>query len=179
VERRVFLALFAVAVLGVAVNSCSGHPRRRGPSDVGHVDARRDGVNVAFRQRQGISNPTYIVLVNISTGKTTMLAAIITGGIDDAVRNGWTAFTKPESPYLKQVRTRAPDGTLRQVTPLGSSSSITAIGDDGTVIFPNGQRYLATPGGVPQAISSSLGTVLWRDGGFVEILGRWAYGIVP
>ncbi|CAN5913348.1 hypothetical protein BH11GEM2_BH11GEM2_21350 [soil metagenome] len=37
-------------------------------------------MNVVFRQRQGISNPTYIVLVNISMGKTTVLADNYYGG---------------------------------------------------------------------------------------------------
>jgi hypothetical protein len=60
------------------------------------------------------------------------------------LNEGWLAFTKNDIAGASQVWTRSPTGTLRQVSIFGSSSTIDAIGSDGSMVFFNGgSRYYA------------------------------------
>jgi hypothetical protein len=53
------------------------------------------------------------------------------------------------------------------------SCQINAIGDDGTVVFKAGsQRFLVTASGTPVNVASSLGTVVWREGSFYQLVGN-------
>jgi hypothetical protein len=101
-------------------------------------------------------------------------------GRDYQVNAGWIAYTKTDAGGVFQVWTRSPAGLERQVSALGTSSSLEALAPDGSVVFQNGSmRYTATPTGDPVGAMSTLGRVIWRDGRFVVLLGRGLYYLTP
>jgi hypothetical protein len=105
---------------------------------------------------------------------------------DEAVNALWTAFTKSDASLVRQVWTRSPAGTQRAVSNFGASSVIEAVAPDGSVVFRTadwrsnpGSRYLAGPSGSPVRVGREWGTVRWRDGRFVLLLGNAAFAVEP
>jgi hypothetical protein len=148
-----------------------------------NVFPRTDGSNVAFlRQTQRYAPPQAEIWLLAGSSLEKLAADIgdIWPDVDYAVNGGWTAFTKGDPSGYRQVWTRAPDGSLRQVSTFGTASQIRALAPDGRVVFENGNnRFLASPGSAPMRVGYSIGTVLWRDGRFVELLGGSAFEVVP
>lgn len=141
-----------------------------------------DGVNVVWRNR-ALCCGTAGILFHDGTAATT-LAPQSTQNVSPPTsylaNNGWTAFTKPDANNVMQVWTRSPAGALFQVTSYVTESLIRGLGADGTVIFENGtRRYLVSPGGAPRDLMGTTGTVLWRDGRFVVLIGRTAFSVTP
>lgn len=140
-----------------------------------------DGVNVVYTQYDKCCE--YKVMLHDSTGEAPLTPGLSQRPVvrrDYAVNAGWTAFTMPGTGGVLQVWTRSPTGELRKVSAFGTDSRISVLGSDGSVILENaGRRYLATPVGTPQDVGSTLGTVLWRDGRFVVLIGGTAYEIIP
>jgi hypothetical protein len=98
------------------------------------------------------------------------------------VSNGWVAYLKPDSMQVSQVWRHGPAGD-EQLTFFSSSSSIAALGSDGTVIVSSrvwdGRLYSAVPGQQLRDIAAGFGPVVYRDGGFVEIIGGYALDLAP
>jgi hypothetical protein len=146
-----------------------------------NVDAVTDGINVVYqkvtsyvpgRQSQIVWNP--------GTGELQLAApttASVKSGTSYTARNGWTAFRRVDSSGNAQIWTRSPAGELTAVSPIGVGS-IVELSDDGAVMYLQGtRRYLAEPGAAPRNVASNQGSVIWRDGSFVLLLGRTALRI--
>jgi hypothetical protein len=97
-----------------------------------------------------------------------------------AISNGWIAYLYPDTTNHLQVWRHGPSGE-QQVTFFGTSTTIDAIAPDGTVVLHTdaGRRYIAAPGQQPTDIAASLGSVIYRDAGFVEIIGGYAFDLTP
>lgn len=141
-----------------------------------------DGTSVVFSR----SGPTTRGPYSIMRGDGASLVQLATvteqpyPGRDYTANNGWIAFLKVDAGGTLQVWTRAPDGTLRQVSQFGVPSRIDALADDGSVVFTSGTtRYYAGPTGGITPVGSSLGIVIWRDHSFVLLIGRSAFQISP
>lgn len=96
------------------------------------------------------------------------------------INNGWVAYTDLNGGVV-QVWTYSPTGTKQQLTFLGTDSYIEGLGASGEVIYSNastGLRYLSRPPyAATTSLGTTLGTVLWRDGHFVVILGGSVYQV--
>lgn len=139
-----------------------------------------DGTNVVFLH-SSTSNPD-IWLYNGATTAVLMPGTTpsVRPEVDYRVNGGWTAFTKVDANFVKQVWTRSPTGVLRAVTTLGNSAVIRALGTDGSVVFDSGNdRYFAGSASAPQRVAYAMGSVVWRDGRFLELLGNSAFSISP
>jgi hypothetical protein len=90
-----------------------------------------DGTNVLYF-KSGTGGPSYIGLWR--DGSETLLPM---GNSYDA-NGGWIARTEPDGGGIQQIHTRSPDGTNRTVTSTCTSSTLRALGADGTVIYANG-----------------------------------------
>jgi hypothetical protein len=143
---------------------------------------RTDGVNVLYRKSPccGPSNPR--IALHDGTTETTVgsVRSYANPGDDYAANGGWAAWTSPDAGGVLQVMVRSPGGAVRQVTNFGISSAMEALGVDGTVIFTTGtRRYRVTPTGAPEEFMKRVGTVLWRDDGFVVLVGGSALRLLP
>jgi hypothetical protein len=142
-----------------------------------------DGVNVVFERVPPCCTGSHTEVWLYDGTSLIMLAQsdVTSAPVSDYVVNGgWTAFTTPDASLQRQIWTRSPTGTLQQVSALGRSSFIRALGTDGSVIFDSGNdRYLATSGGLPARIGSSLGSVVWRNGRFLVLIGNSAFTVTP
>jgi hypothetical protein len=141
-----------------------------------------DGTKVVYRRA---TQPNGAVSILMNNGSQSTELAPPQGqprGLDRryAVNGGWTAFTKADGANVLQVWTISPAGDFQQISLFAVGSQIDALGTDGSVVFSTGpKRYLAMPGISPVEVSSSLGQVVWRDGEFIDLLGRSAFRIVP
>jgi len=140
-----------------------------------------DGVHVVYDQFDKCCE--HKIMLHDGTGETALTPGLSQRpivGRDYAVNAGWTAFTMPGTTGVLQIWTRSPTGELRKVSAFGTDSRISVLGSDGSVVFENAnRRYLATPGGTPQDVGSTLGTVRWHDGRFVVLIGSTAFAITP
>ena len=141
-----------------------------------------DGVNVVFLR--SLPQGKVIVLSNgISEAILTPPQNRTTGplpGDDWTVNGGWTAFTITDANNANQLWTRSPTGTISQVSQFAASSVILALGTDGSVVFRvGGRQYLAAPGATPRDVASAVGTVIWRNGQFLDLIGRTVWRILP
>jgi hypothetical protein len=158
---------------------------------------RTDGTNVAFWTAPAgaaLTGPYSLRLRTPSAFETlaqapswwsASLPAPPSPDLDYQVNNGWTAFTRVGPGAAVNVWTRAPDGTLRQVTFSGLRVTIEALGENGDVVFltprsagdPGGRFLAPANGGAPIRVSSRLGRVL-RTGGYWTVLaGPHAFGL--
>jgi hypothetical protein len=143
-----------------------------------------DGTNVVFIHRPWGSSGSDDEIWLYDGATTSVLSpprnkGVVPGG-DYVVNAGWVAFTKIDAAFIAQVWTRSPTGTVRAVSAVGASALIRALASDGSVVFDGGtSRYLAGPASAPQRISAANGTVVWRDGRFVMLLGNSAFAISP
>jgi hypothetical protein len=75
----------------------------------------------------------------------TVLSNALTGAVPPThyeAAGGWVAYAVMDGGGATQLRVRAPDGTIRQVTSFGTSSLIRALGPDGTLVYANaGSAY--------------------------------------
>jgi hypothetical protein len=139
-----------------------------------------DGVNIAFTRGSPCCTSSHAELWLFDGTSSIMLAESEVVPPAAQMNGGWTAFTKPDASLQWQIWTRSPTGALQQVSAIGTSSSISGVGADGSVIFDNGNnRYLAGPGSSPARIGSSLGSVVWRNGRFLVLIGNSAFTITP
>jgi hypothetical protein len=111
-----------------------------------------DGTNVVYARRTSSGPSGNLFETELFDGSTTTPLvpehqADVEGGY--AVNNGWIAFTKPGTAGQSQVWTRSPSGEERQVTTLGASSAIAALGPNGEVVttadFGLSYQYLLPP----------------------------------
>jgi hypothetical protein len=100
--------------------------------------------------------------------------------LDYAVSEGWVAFTDLGPGGSLQVFSRAPDGTIRQVSQFSSESRVVSVGRAGQVIFRNnGRRYLSLPpyANQPVDIGGNWGTIIWIGDQPYVLLGRSLFRI--
>jgi hypothetical protein len=142
-----------------------------------------DGTNIVFLRRP----PSVVFAEEIWLFDGTalsMLAASRGSNVlplyDYEVNGGWTAFTKADASGFAQVWTRSPSGVLRAVSAFATSSRIRALGTDGSVVFDSDvDRYFASATGSPTRMSASNGSVVWRSGHFIMMLGNAAFTVSP
>jgi hypothetical protein len=134
-----------------------------------------DGVNVVYRKRQGSGQALGLALHDGT--RETILA---TGDVGDyAVAGGYVTYGVADLTSALQVWRRGPGGA-EQLSIFSTSSTIDAIGSDGTVLLTHsGRRYRASPGIALQEIGSSLGRVIVRDGVFLVLLGGTVLEVGP
>jgi hypothetical protein len=148
-----------------------------------NINPLTDGTNIVFLRRP--TGVLYGAEVWFFDGTAlSMLAPFrsieVLPHYDYEVNGGWTAFTKVDASGFAQVWTRAPSGVLRAVSAFGTSSRIRALGTDGSVVFDNGlDRYFASATGSPTRISASNGSVVWRSGHLIMMLGNAAFTVSP
>ena len=141
-----------------------------------------DGVNVVF-EKYDYAHDTYAIVMVNDSGLTELSPPRSSPQLRDedyAVNNGWIAFTRADATGAFQVWTRSPSGQLRQASTFSGSSSISALGDDGTVIIVNGaRRYAIAPGGGAQDVMTAFGRVIWREGAFVALMNGSVLTLTP
>ena len=143
-----------------------------------------DGTNVIFRRQDKTTN-TFRLMLHDGTRSTALSPASTiepSQGRSYALAGGYVAYLVEDMAKKTQVWRHGPSGES-QITLFGTSSTIDAIGPDGTVLFINQaatpRRYRAVPGAAIQDIGSTLGRVVYRDGGFVVLLGATVLGVNP
>ncbi len=95
-------------------------------------------------------------------------------------REGWFAWIDYNDVPTQPILTRSPTGQVKQATFFGTTSSIDALGPDGSLVVTVdgvGGRYLATsPYGAPPEQIGSIGRLagraLWIDGAWFVAIGR-------
>jgi len=112
-----------------------------------------DGTNVVYlksaQHGQTVLEPGRVTLWD-GTAETVLSDA--SSDARYAVNAGWTAYQVTDGVGTRQIRTRAPDGTLHQVTNLLSHTVLRTVGPDGTVVYSvNSSLYVirAPYGGSP------------------------------
>jgi len=145
---------------------------------------RTDGNIVVYSKRidpLGGNPITYRTMLHDGVSETPLAEsqrASPIAGLDYEVNGGWVAFTEMDSGSRLQVWTRSPAGVVRQVSFFNADSRISALAPNGTVIIAAGaRRYRVTATGSAEDIMSTQGTVTWRDGRFLVLLGRVAFTI--
>ncbi|MCP3774875.1 hypothetical protein NLX71_16455 [Paenibacillus sp. MZ04-78.2] len=109
-------------------------------------------------------------------------------GTDYQINQGWVAFTKEEgSKRIRQTWVQAPDGTKRQVSDLGSDSSIVTLTSRGDVVFKNSQKFIkdnlylsenpAAGRGDYMYISSGLLKPLWLQGKWIGAINGTLFAV--
>jgi hypothetical protein len=138
-----------------------------------------DGTHVVYRKSTPCCiNQTYqLTMWSMTTGEVALGTSRTIQPYprtDYQVNNGWIAYMDLPNDQ-RQLWSYSPTGTLQQVTPVGSSliTSLESLGANGEVVYiANGQRYIsAPPYSTATLLGSALGTVLWRDGHFVALIG--------
>lgn len=145
-----------------------------------------DGTQVLYQRTiSGPGNRVSLIRADGASLDTLVLdrptVAWLTPGLDYAVNAGWAAYTQLDGSGIAQVWVRSPTGVVRQASSAGASSQIDALGDDGSVIFLSGGEhyYAATGGSVTVLGVPTSGRFVWRDGGYVLLLGRSAFKFTP
>jgi hypothetical protein len=96
-----------------------------------------------------------------------------------AIAGGWVAFANRDSQGHSQFWRTGPGGAV-QLTFFAADSTLDALAPDGTVVFSSGtKRYLAAAGGAPVEVGPALGSVVVRDGRFLQLLGPNLLELVP
>ena len=145
-----------------------------------------DGTNVVYRKSTPCcNNQTWRIAMHDGVVETVLAGPTATEpapGFHYAAGGGFVAFVVEDAARSRQVWRRSPGGSLEALTFFGSSSTIEAMAEDGSVIVANGalaRRYLARPGAPLQEVGSLLGRVMHRDGRFVVIIDRTVLVLVP
>ncbi len=142
-----------------------------------------DGSNVVYRKSPGTccSGPFRIAMHDGT--KETILAPAMgfepAPGTGYAAAGGYVAYVAEDGAKTRQVWRHSPAGE-EQISFFGTSSEISAIAPDGTVVFVNGpRRWRAVPGQALQDVGSANGRVIERDGRLYLLLGRAVLDLLP
>ena len=145
-----------------------------------------DGSSVVYSRRTDVNRQTgnNIIEIELFDGANTIALAPpveqVGGAIGYAITNGWVAYTKPGSSGQTQVWTRSPAGEERQVTFLGASSGIVALGPGGGVVTSGqGFRYIVPPyDGAPidAGVGGHAGFV-FLDGSLLKLVGNTVFRV--
>ena len=158
------------------------------PAATFNVEPVTDGTNVIYARRISVtpSGETW-ELERYDGATTTVLAPArentsTVPGLEYAVNNGWVAFTKAGTGGVLQVWTRSPAGEERQVTMLGTTSLVAALGPDGQVVSSSGRYRLHLPPYTDTPID--LGTVTptafaFTAGGLLKLVGNTVFTVAP
>ena len=130
-----------------------------------------DGINVVAAGGAGTGYPVYLYdgskTINLSVRSSSNYP------VNFDANSGWAAFIDGDQSNTGQVFLRSLTGTISQLSQFPASSTIDALGADGSVVFHTAtQRYLATAAGALHAVGSANGSVVWRNGEFDWLLGR-------
>jgi hypothetical protein len=139
-----------------------------------------DGTNVVFfRTDQRGSTTAELGRIALWKGGTITTLSTLTGDYrphrDYEAAGGWIAYTVVDGGGLKQVRTRAPDGTDRLATSTGSSSTIVALNGDGSLVYGNnlGLYVIRAPyTGPPTRLGANWFRVKFVDAQLLLFLGN-------
>jgi hypothetical protein len=150
-----------------------------------------DGIDVAYllveayvpqKLRLYTADGTTVELGEVAPFETTFPVTSYPAHAAYEVRNGWTAFLRPDAGALRQVWTRSPAGELRQATFVGNSASIRELGPSGEVVFASGGSvyavrapYTAPP--VRLFADSPDYFLRWYGGQLLLFLGRTAFTV--
>jgi hypothetical protein len=136
-----------------------------------------DGVNVLYEA--SISTGCQLAFVD-ATGTRTFLSDPTPSYVDPdwELVAGWVAFSKKSASGYKQVWTRSPSGTLKQVSIFGADSKVETLSAIGDLMFLSGRRrYLGAGSGGPTDVSSDLGTSKDIGGGWYVMMGRTLFHV--
>jgi hypothetical protein len=158
------------------------------PAGTFNVDPVIDGTNVVYARRISVtpSGGTW-ELERYDGATTTVLApereqSFVSPGADYAVNNGWIAFTKAGTGGVLQVWSRSPAGEERQVTILGTASSIAALGPNGEVVSSSGlyQLHLPPYTDPPANLGAGVPTAfVFTGGGLLKLVGNTVFTATP
>jgi hypothetical protein len=145
-----------------------------------------DGVNVAFLHvPKNLPKRLYLYTAAgqlVDLGDVSIWQYGYPAHTNFELRNGWTAYLRPDAGSFRQVWTRSPAGELRQVTFAGSHSEIRAVGRNGEVIYANGgsvysARYPYTAAPVRLFANSPSHFLRWNGDQLLLFLGRTAFDV--
>jgi hypothetical protein len=121
---------------------------------------------------------------NFTPQPETMLAPMVSQQVktfqpdaDYAIAGAWVAYTRADG----GVSRHGPQGEQSLSDGIAGHVTIDAIAPDGTVVFHTdaGRRYAAVPGLPTEDVAAAFGRVIYRDIGFVEIIGGVALTLTP
>jgi len=96
-----------------------------------------------------------------------------------AITGGWVAFASRDSQGHSQLWRSGPGGAV-QLTFFAADSTLDALAPGGTVACSSGgRRYLAPVGAAPVEVGPAEGTVVVRDGRFLQLLGPNLLELLP
>ena len=103
-------------------------------------------------------------------------------GDDYEANDGWIAFVRPDAASSRQIWRRSPAGVETQVSALGRSSTIEAMGPAGEIVFTSDasgteRRYRARAGEDPTEVSSGLGQAIFVDGVLHVMMGSTLFRV--
>lgn len=137
-----------------------------------------DGINVVY-QRQPKNSPTagFTLTLLDSNGARADLSTLPSPPQqgDYQAAGGWVAFPKPGVGGVAQFWTRAPDGSLRQVSFFGTQSALNRLGSDGGVTFYNtgsGRIYLRRAGDPLIDFAAGFPSTFSLGGQWYAFIGR-------
>jgi hypothetical protein len=153
-----------------------------GDGEFRNVAPVTDGINVVYQRKNSPGTNHFTgSIVLVSPGDDTILASdtayfSLEPHDDYEVADGWIAFTRLDISNTKQIWRRSPAGEETQVSALGESSRIEAMGPDGEIVFTSEatgteRRYRARVGESPQDVSSGLGEPVYIDGQLHVMMG--------
>jgi hypothetical protein len=141
------------------------------------INPRTDGINVVFARSE--DQGEWSIVLRTQAGVEEVLSADLLSanpGGAYQVAGGWTAFVRRG----EDVWIREPNGTVRQVSPLGY---IEALDESGDLIYvglkPKATRYLAKTDGYVRELGDPVGTVTFIDGAPVVLGGNQLLEVPP
>jgi hypothetical protein len=137
-----------------------------------------DGVNVLYTKsdQHGSTQPVQKTHVAWWDGASETVLSDTSVLSRYGANGGWIGYPSTDGSGLSQVRTRAPDGTVRQVTSTGFSSYLVALGPDGSVAYSsNGSLYVirAPYSGAP--VPLGIGRPVFRGTELLVFLGNTVF----
>jgi hypothetical protein len=135
-------------------------------------DPRTDGINVVFARRIGLQSLNPATILRLGDGTEIVLATQVPLPVNDLpylIANGWVAFLRNDGNGATQAWLRAPDGTLRQLSPGGGAYALRGLNGTGEVVFdvspgPGLQRrYLAQTDGSVIDLGTPIGQPFFFD----------------
>ncbi|HKP76951.1 MAG TPA: Ig-like domain-containing protein, partial [Longimicrobiaceae bacterium] len=150
-----------------------------------YVSPLTDGINVAAVRKGG--GPTSLRVITTSgSADFGLSASSIPEGLWPhrayEVENGWTAWLQEDAGAIAQVWVRSPAGVVKQVTSVGQSAAIAALGPNGEVLYTaGGVAYLAqypyTAAAVRVFSAAYPFEARWSGGDLLMFTGRTAFRV--